>query len=122
MKQTSSPALPGQTPTCRFIEVLAGRSGDCGGFFLPSSVASHFNELLAPLQRFRPGQELGFDDTEMGPVCGAKLHAWIVIVSVRRKSGHMPELVARRLRLRPLPEVRLRFTPSCQPFFGTYGF
>ena len=90
-------------------------------FFLPSSVASHFNELLAPLQRFRPGQELGFDDTEMGPVCGAKLHAWIVIVSVRRKSGHMPELVARRLRLRPLPEVRLRFTPSCQPFFGTYG-
>ena len=38
MKQTSSPALPGQTPTCRFIEVLAGRSGDCGGFALVTAL------------------------------------------------------------------------------------
>lgn len=61
-----------------------------GVFFWPISVASHFKELLVPLQRFRTGQDLGFDEKEMGPVCGLNwlLHAWIVVVSVEKKWAH----------------------------------
>lgn len=113
-----------RTRPARAPKTVKERLVHFGFFFCQVQSPRISNELLVLLRRFRRRARPRFRRHADGARAWAKL-APACLDCCRfcaQKSGHMPELVARRLRPRPLPEGRLRFTPSCQPFFGTCGF